>query len=136
MTLKQSLPYILAFAVILAAAYFVGVFTSRVDAAAPGGVPATQLVATTTTVGPQQKITVFSMNNTCAARIVRTQGVGIFLVFADPTNGDLASTTLNTTAGFFQSASTTVAYDAGLYGCGRMVGYAEASTTITVSETI
>lgn len=103
--------------------------------AAPAGIPATQRVATTTSVGPQETKTLFAANAACSARIIRTQGEPIYVLFADPTNGDLASTSLTAVAGFYQAASTTVAYDSGLYGCGRMVAESLASTTITIAET-
>lgn len=103
---------------------------------APPGTPSTQRTATTTEVGPQQTKTLFAANAFCASRIIRTQGEPVYISFADPTNGDVASTTLAWNVGFFQAASTTVAYDSGLYGCGRMTVKALASTTITSAETI
>lgn len=123
---------------ITSALFAVGVLLSSyaglVGASAPSGLPATLTVATTTTVGPQQNITVFAAGE-CAARIVSTKAQGIMLLFADPTNGDISSTTLSGAVGHWQAGSTTIAYDSGLYGCGRMIGYAGASTTITVSTT-
>lgn len=119
-------------ALTLLAALFL--YSQSTFASAPPGLPASQAVATTTQVGPQAKVTLFSANGSCTARVVSTRGTDIFLVFADPTNGNLSSTTLAFGAGFYQAASTTVAYDGGLYGCGRMIGYALASTTITISQ--
>lgn len=108
-------------------------FISPVSASSDG-VPASQRVATTTEVGPQQTKTLFAAGTPCGSRVIRTQGQEIYLLFADPTNGDLASTTLSAVAGFFQAASTTVAYDSNVYGCGRMTAEATASTTITIAE--
>lgn len=127
---------VIAGAVICAVLTFVGFSTMRVAfASAPSGLNAVVVSATTTQVGPQQNITLFSANTTCASRIVRTQGVEVYLTFGDtvPT-GAIASTSLTAVVGFFQAASTSVAYDSGLYGCGRMTGEALASTTITVAE--
>lgn len=106
----------------------------KANASATNGLPATLRVATTTVVGPQNKVTLFNSNSACTSRIVRTQGQGIILAFADPTNGDVASTTLSSVIGFIQAASTTIAYDSGIYGCGRVTAYAEASTTLTTEE--
>lgn len=102
--------------------------------ASADGVPASQRVATTIEVGPQQTKTLFAASVSCGSRVIRTQGQEIYLLFADPVNGDLASTTLSSTAGFLQASSTTIAYDASVFGCGRMTAEALASTTITVAE--
>lgn len=108
---------------------------------APSGLPTTQKFATTTTVGPQgvagKAVTIFAANSTCTARTISTvggTGQGIFFLTADPTNGDLSSTTITYTTGMYQAGSTTVTYDAGLNGCGRWTARASASTTITVIE--
>lgn len=102
---------------------------------AADGTAANQRLATTTTVGPSAgRITIFNANSACKNRVVGTKTTPIVLIFGDPSNGNLASTTLEGTTGFIQGASTTVAYDAELYGCGRWTAYASASTTITVSE--
>lgn len=97
-----------------------------------------QTSATTTTVGPQavKATTIFAerTDGSCKSRIIGTKATPIVILFADPVNGDLSSTTLNGATGFVQGASTTVAYESGIYGCGKWTGYASASTTITVSE--
>lgn len=105
------------------------------DASAPSGLASSQQYATTTQVGPQYDQTVAAANPNCAARIIGTQAQPIMLIFADPTNGDISSSTISQSVGFIQAASTTVSYDSGIYGCGRVIGYAAASTTITVAET-
>ena len=123
-----------AVVVILAFMYLLSVSTHQASAKSTNGLPATQISATTTVVGPQQTITVFRRDPSCTARIIRTQGQGILLAFDDPSNGDVASTSLNSIVGFIQLASTTVAYDSGIYGCGRVTAFAEASTTITTAR--
>lgn len=102
-----------------------------------GEVPAVQGIATTTAVGPQETITVFSNKSNCSSRVISTTdgtGQAIQLLFGDPTNGDIASTSISEVVGHLQAASTTQVYDAGLYGCGRWVAYASASTTLLISE--
>lgn len=94
-------------------------------------------IATTTAVGPQDgEDTIFASNETCKARIVTTQGMtgGIMISFGDKTNGDFSSTTLSGQIGHYQAPSTTIAYDSGLYGCGRWTAYSHASQTISISE--
>ena len=102
---------------------------------APQGLYSTLAVATTTAVGPQEKKTVFSANTSCTTRVLSTAGQAIMVLYGDTTNGDLSSTTITSMAGHWQGASTTVAYDAGIYGCGRMIVLGVvASTTITATE--
>lgn len=123
-------------------AFFVGAVLAvlasnlpHASASAPSGLQATLYSATTTVVGIQSNTQLFPASLNCAARVVSTVAQPIMILFADPTNGDLASTTLSGTKGHVQPASTTVVYDSGVYGCGRMFAFGfNASTTITVSE--
>ena len=119
---------------ILAFMYLLGSQIPRSLAGAPTGLPTTVSVATTTAVGPQQNIQLFSASS-CNSRIVSTVASAVMLTFEDPSNGDVSSTTLSGVKGHLQTASTTVAYDSGLYGCGRVFAYAFASSTITTTET-
>jgi hypothetical protein len=97
-------------------------------------------MATTTVVGPQDASdTIFSAksDNSCKSRVVTVPGSatgGINIIFGDPTNGDISSTTLSGAIGHYQAASTTVAYDGEIYGCGRWTAYAWATSTLIVSE--
>lgn len=90
--------------------------------------------ATSTTVGPDTVVTLFSRNSECNSRIVSTKDTGIRVSFQDVTG--FSSTTLSSSIGFFQGASTTVSYDSGEYGCGLMTAIGlSASSTITIAET-
>lgn len=96
------------------------------------GSVATLSSATTTTVGPDTNVTIFNSTKSCTSRIVTTNYAAIRF-----TTGDVAgfgSTTLANGNGLTQAASTTVAYDGGIYGCGRWTAEAIASTSITVVE--
>ena len=58
------------------------------------------------------------------------------LAFGEAGDFTVASTTISGSIGLLQSASTTVAYDAGIYGCGRVsviVGNV-TNTDITIVE--
>ena len=80
-------------------------------------------------------MTLFSAktDGSCKARVVTTRGSSaIMLSFGDTTG--FGSTTLSGTAGHLQLASTTVVYDSGLYGCGRMTAFGWSSSTVTISE--
>lgn len=96
--------------------------------------------STTTVVGPQGaaavKTQIFAENTACKARVVTTSGLSAVMISFDdiPAAGNVGSTTVSGTVGHWQAASTTVAYDAELYGCGTWNAYGYASSTITVSE--
>ncbi len=92
--------------------------------------------ATTTTVGnqavPATTIASAQTDGSCKARVITTNGIGVYLSFGDTTG--FGSTTLANAVGHWQPASTTVSYDSGIYGCGRLTGWATASTSLTVSQ--
>ena len=96
------------------------------------GSAATLSTATTTTVGPQANTTIFSKTTSCTSRIITTNFTAIFFTTGDVTG--FGSTTLANGNGLTQAASTTVAYDSGIYGCGRWTAEAVASTSITIVE--
>ena len=88
------------------------------------------LIATSSTVsvGIQENKTIFTSKTRCASRTISTVAQPIMISFSS----DITPTG---TVGHLQPASTTVAYEAGLYGCGAVTAYGQtASTTITVSE--
>ncbi len=91
-------------------------------------------IATTTTIGPDLNTELFAANNFCRARVISTKAQGIMITLSDPVNGNISSTTLSGAIGHWQAGSTTVTYSSDDSGCGRMFGYAGASTTITISE--
>jgi len=109
--------------------------SKNVLSSAPSGGMA--LVASSTqkvTVGTEAPTTIFNAKYSCTNRVITTYANPIMLTFA--TSTDLISTVEPTaTFGHLQSASTTMAYDSGLYGCGvwQVYGYT-ASTTISISE--
>lgn len=126
----------IAGAIVSVGIFLVGQGTALQDnlGGAAEGVPAIQSVATTTQVGPQETVQLFAARSDCSARVVGTVGREITLIFADPSNGDVSSTTLSAIVGFVQAASTTKAYNHADFGCGRVFGYSAASTTITTAD--
>lgn len=107
------------------------------QAAAPIGIPASVATTSTSVIGPTVAINNLRMGSTtnetylqCASRIISTSNSAIMLAFSSA-----ASTSLSGTVGNWQAASTTVAYDSGLYGCGYWTVYAYATTTLTITET-
>lgn len=102
------------------------------------GTAANLKVATTTAPGPQAsvRVTLFAPNSACKSRVVSTTGNSAIMInLGEPaTVGNLSSTSVSGTQGFWQAASTTVAYDAELYGCGRWTAFAYATTVVAVAE--
>lgn len=107
-------------------------------ATAPAGLNAQVSTSTQITVGPQANTVVpfgalppKESQWQCAARVISTGQQAILISFAS-----MSSTTLTTSNGFWQAASTTVAYDGGLYGCDYMtIRGLTASSSINVMET-
>lgn len=115
--------------------------TPEVNGGAFTGTASNVRLATTTTVGPQGsavvKTQVFAANGACKSRTITTDGTSaIRISFKDiPGSGNIGSTTVGATVGHLQLASTTVAYDSEIYGCGTWNVWAWASTTLSVTET-
>lgn len=113
---------------ILAVFAFAALHTAKaVGIASP---PQTHIATSSTAiVGPQSVTTVFSAKTglNCAARVITTAAGPIMLSFS-------ADITPTGSIGHVQAASTTVAYDPSVYGCGAVKAYGYASTTITKSE--
>lgn len=79
-------------------------------------------------VGPSSAVTLFTKASNCTARIISTGANPIMLSFS-------SVLTPAAQVGHYQAASTTVAYENGVYGCGQMSAYGyAASTSITVTQ--
>lgn len=111
--------------------------TNSAHAMAPTGLNAQVATSSTITVGPLNNVwsgfgtTTRETAYSCASRVISTVGQPIMISFAS-----MSSTSLSQTVGFLQAASTSVAYDGGLYGCGYLtIRGLNASTTITLMET-
>lgn len=95
---------------------------------APSGLQATVATSSNPVVNTTASLVVAS--STCAARIISTTGTsGIMISFADTSAG-----APNGLYGHYQAASSTVAYNSGLYGCGAVRIYSYATQSISVSE--
>lgn len=71
--------------------------------------------------------TTITATTSCLSRVITTKVQPITLTFSD-------YLTPSGTFGHLQSASTTVAYDASVYGCGKLKVYGMGADTITVTE--
>lgn len=125
-TLQRITPYL--FALALVGVVFLAFGETRVRATDASVIPAVIATTSTNTITTSQQL-VFA-TSTCGSRIVSTGASAVMIGFSDR-QGFLPTGVV----GHLQGASTTVAYDAGLYGCGAMRIYSYASQLVTVSET-
>lgn len=107
--------------------------TNQTVGEAPSGLNSSVATSSTVIVGPDIWVNLFATTTPCTSRIVTTYSQPVTIAFSTSSAYVTATSTPDT--GHIQSASTTVAYDSGIYGCGRWVAYGvEASTTVTISE--
>ena len=96
-------------------------------AGSPPGLYNNVASSSTMTVGPQQELNIFTKTENCTSRVIGTNASSILM--------GIGSTTItNGISGLTQAGSTTVVYDAEVYGCEQVRGYASGSTTITRIE--
>jgi|CXWL01.1.fsa_nt_gi hypothetical protein len=98
-----------------------------------GGAPI-GLVTKVSTTSPATVNTTASLvfaSSTCNSRIITTYASPIMIGLTD-----LIGFVPSGVSGHLQLASTTVAYDSGIYGCSAWRVYSFTSQAITVSETI
>ena len=103
---------------------------------APSGLPArvaSSSLATVNNITTLPRLgTVISATSTptCTSRIISTKTEPIKLLFSNYNNQVPTDQ-----RGLLQAASTTVAYDSGIYGCGQIKALSyDATTTISVTE--
>jgi hypothetical protein len=123
MTIKLFAPLALA----LFLAFVIGpVLFAR--ASAPSGLQA-NVASTTLESAPTAVATIFATSS-CSARVITTGTNDIRLIFSD-----YAGQAPSVTFGHLQLASTTVSYDSGIYGCGKVSAFGYGGgTTITATE--
>lgn len=113
-------------------------FYQAEGAAALGQAAYLQIATTTTmTATVPGNYTLFAAvsDNSCKSRVITTTNAAIWFVFADASvTGDLGSTTLGFNNGMYQATGTTVMYDAGLTGCGRVVATSTITTKVITSQ--
>lgn len=107
-------------------------YANLVKASAPSGLPATTATSSNPLVAPNVATLLFATTTGggCTARVISTASTTLMLTFGDTVMGGPTGT-----YGVWQAASTTVAYDSGLYGCGAVRGMANVGGQITVIET-
>jgi len=100
--------------------------------AAPSGLPAVVGTSTTMHLVAATPTLVFPTSTypqNCAARVITTASSSVQISFSDK-----QSLVPGATAGHIQGASTTVAYDSGIYGCDAVRIYSWTAQKITIQE--
>ena len=121
---------IIATAIILIASIVFLAGQQSASASAPSGLPATMATTSNVTM-PAVTVVTVAATSSCTATVVQTGVSAVMLQFGDRNGAALSGT--NGTA--LQAASTTVAYDSGLYGCGKIRAYSYTAQPITISQT-
>lgn len=130
MTLSKNILIIFGL-LVLAGVVFIALQSNLAIGESFTGTATNVVSATSTAVGPDTVVTLFAINGSCDTRIITTNNDAIHLSFRTITG--FAPTSV---VGHYQAASTTVAYDSGLYGCGLVTALGlTASGTVTISET-
>lgn len=103
------------------------IYSRVAEASAPSGLPAAFASSSLQTVSASAASTITATTTWCSSRVITTTGRDVMLTFDD-------AKTPTGLFGHYQAASTTVAYDSGIYGCGAIKGFArDANTSVTVS---
>ena len=126
---KTKVGIVLAFlvAIVLLVGYLMGLQQNMAFGSAPSGLPST--IATTSNPIVNSTAAIVFATSTCSSRIITTASSTVMITWSDRT-----AQTPTASFGHYQAASTTVAYDSGLYGCDLVKIYSFGSQVITVSE--
>lgn len=126
---KTTLGAILIIALAGLLAFYLVITTQKTQGSAPSGLPATFASSTGMTVTATAQ-RAFATSSSCSSRVITTLAQPVMLTFGDQ-NGQVPTISF----GVFQAASSTVAYDSGLYGCGavKVIGFIP-STTVYLGE--
>lgn len=124
--ITRFLPVAIAVTAIVALLFLFGSIRDA-KASAPPGLRTT--VATTSPAAVTTSASVIFATSTCDSRIISTTASPIMLTFSE--NQNVVPSAI---FGHLQAASTTVAYDSALYGCGAVQAYSFVNGTVTLTE--
>lgn len=147
---KKTLNILAAIAVVaIAAAVGFWAASPKTLGSAPIGLPASVATVRIIDVGPGMNVLLFNgpssttpTGNICTSRVISTVGKPIMLKFATTSEAAIGTGSASSSvpilwgyAGHVQGASTTVAYDSGIYGCPFVGAYGfDATTSIMITE--
>ena len=125
---------VVSFMVVSAVGFWV-LQTLQTEAGAPSGLPTSMATSSTVAMGQATVSTLFATSTYCTSRVIGTVADAIIIQFSPGIGGVYGTSSLQNGFGYVQAASTTVAYDAGLYGCGAWIARGNTgSTTLNISE--
>lgn len=127
--LRQWVYYCSAVLLVLVASLIWSAYvTPQATGSAPTGYSAVNGTTSAITMTDATDVSELFATSTCVSRVITTGTKNIRLKFFD------SAFALSATAGHLQTASTTVAYDSGIYGCGLVTGLSTDADTVRVSE--
>ena len=137
----DKLWYVVGFLAVAALMLWLSQYAQRASGSAPIGLNSTIADYSSVLVGPSLNgitVLIHSSQN-CAARVITTNTNRIVLRFSSstPSNGVATATPTVSDKSFnvLQAASTTVAYDGGIYGCSGISAYGfDATNTVYFME--
>ena len=124
-----SIPLLLLAFLALGVFAYLTVLPKFASASAPSGSPTNNATTTPLLATAVTPLLAIATSTSCNSRIISTTASPIML-----TMGDQAGLRPNGSTGYIQAASTTVAYDGGLFGCGAVFVFSFTTATITVSD--
>jgi hypothetical protein len=127
---KRTLALIIA-ALAMSILAIISLSSREAYGSAPSGLPATIATSTLGYVMQTSQTLLVATSTNCAARVVTTRTQPAMLTFSDK-----PGVVPTAVVGHLQVASTTVAYDSGVYGCDavRVISATLTTDTIDVSE--
>lgn len=96
---------------------------------ATAGLPSTLASSSLTTIGSTTPVTIFETTTNCLSRVI-TSGSATLRFSTGSTSPEAGR------LGHVQAASTTVAYDSAVWGCGQWRAISDQVTTAVASTTI
>lgn len=126
--MKLTLPQLFYLGILALVLLYAASLSVTAEAGAPDGIAAIVATSSEPTVAASAQV-LFS-TSTCMSRVISTSASPIMLTFSD-WNGSSPTALI----GAVQAASTTVVYNASLYGCGLFKAYSFASGPVFLSET-
>lgn len=127
LTQKSLLALLITGIIVTSALLFAFSYSNLVTASAPSGLPATVASSSAPRVTSTQSLVIAT--SSCSARIISTATSSVRITFSD-----IQGAVPTDDRGHWQGASTTVAYDSGLYGCDAVRVWSQSAQIIEVSD--
>lgn len=130
LTNKPAVAFLITSILCTAIALFAFSYSQVAVGSAPSGLSAFVASSTVRNLTTSPSLLMATSSSNCSARIITTASSTVFLTFSDRYTQPVSSSN-----GHIQLASTTVAYDSGIYGCDAINVISLGIQTVTVTET-